>query len=33
MKRKGEGAWIFVSHSHKDIDKVRFIRNEFEKRN
>jgi hypothetical protein len=31
-KEKGEGAWIFVSHSHKDIEKVRFIRNEFEKR-
>ena len=27
-----EGAWIFVSHSHKDLEKVRFIRNEFEKR-
>ncbi len=26
-----EGAWIFLSHSHKDIEKVRFIRNEFEK--
>jgi len=31
-KEKGEGAWIFVSHSHKDLEKVRFIRNEFEKR-
>jgi hypothetical protein len=31
-KKKGEGAWIFVSHSHKDLEKVRFIRNEFEKR-
>ena len=31
-KEKDEGAWIFVSHSHKDLEKVRFIRNEFEKR-
>jgi len=24
------GAWIFLSHSHKDLEKVRFIRNELE---
>jgi hypothetical protein len=28
--RKG-GCWIFLSHSSKDIEKVRIIRNEFEK--
>ena len=27
-----QGAWIFVSHSHKDIEKVREIRNELERR-
>ncbi len=26
----GSGAWIFVSHSNKDIEKVREIRNELE---
>lgn len=26
-----EGSWIFISHSSKDIDKIRLIRNEFEK--
>jgi len=26
------GAWIFLSHSHKDLEKVRFIRNELERR-
>lgn len=26
------GAWIFVSHSHRDLEKVRQIRNELEKR-
>ena len=25
-----EGAWIFLSHSHKDFDKVRDLRNELE---
>src|SRR2546430_8848168 len=25
-----EGAWIFLSHSHKDFDKVRGLRNELE---
>jgi len=25
-----EGAWIFLSHSHKDFDKVRELRNELE---
>lgn len=25
-----EGAWIFLSHSHKDFDKVRVLRNELE---
>ena len=28
----GTGAWIFLSHSHKDFDKVREIRNELERR-
>src|SRR5277367_3441113 len=28
----GEGAWIFVSHSHRDLEKVREIRNELERR-
>lgn len=27
-----EGAWIFVSHSHQDLDKVRVIRDAFEAR-
>jgi hypothetical protein len=27
---EGEGAWIFVSHSHRDLEKVREIRNELE---
>jgi len=25
------GAWIFVSHSHRDLEKVRRIRNELER--
>ena len=25
-----EGAWVFLSHSHKDFDKVRELRNELE---
>ena len=29
---KKQGAWIFVSHSHRDLEKVRQIRNELEKR-
>ena len=28
----GQGAWIFLSHSNKDFEKVREIRNELEKR-
>ena len=28
---KNEGSWIFISHSSKDIEKIRSIRNEFEK--
>jgi len=28
---KNEGSWIFISHSSKDIEKIRLIRNEFEK--
>ena len=28
---KERGCWIFLSHSSRDIEKVRFIRNEFEK--
>lgn len=27
-----QGGWAFISHSRKDISKVRFIRNELEKR-
>jgi TIR domain len=27
---QGEGAWIFMSHSHLDYDKVRALRNELE---
>lgn len=26
------GAWIFVSHSHHDLEKVRQVRNELEQR-
>jgi hypothetical protein len=26
------GAWIFVSHSHRDLEQVREIRNELERR-
>jgi|GEM_PF-2349805 len=26
------GAWIFVAHSHRDLEKVRQIRNELEHR-
>lgn len=29
---KQGGCWIFLSHSSRDIEKVRLIRNEFEKR-
>ena len=28
---KNDGCWIFLSHSSRDIEKVRMIRNEFEK--
>ena len=28
---RNEGCWIFISHSSKDIEKIRMIRNEFEK--
>lgn len=27
-----EGGWVFISHSHQDIDKVRYIRNRLEQR-
>jgi len=27
-----QGTWIFVSHSHCDLEKVREIRNELERR-
>lgn len=27
---EAQGAWIFVSHSHKDLNKVRRVRNELE---
>ena len=30
-KRKTEGAWIFLSHSHRDLVKVREIRDELER--
>jgi hypothetical protein len=26
------GAWVFVSHSHRDLENVRPIRNELERR-
>src|SRR5262249_3730442 len=31
-KKAGEGAWIFLSHSNKDFEQVRAIRNELERR-
>lgn len=31
-KEAGEGAWIFLSHSNKDFEQVREIRNELEHR-
>jgi len=30
QKKLPEGAWVFVSHSHHDFEKVREIRNAFE---
>ncbi len=30
--QRHSGAWIFVSHSHRDLEKVRQIRNELERR-
>jgi len=27
---QNQGAWIFLSHSHKDLEEVRFVRNAFE---
>lgn len=30
-KEDGEGAWVFLSHSHKDFGKVCEVRNELEK--
>jgi hypothetical protein len=32
VETKFSGAWIFVSHSHRDLDKVRRIRNYLEQR-
>lgn len=32
QSENGTGAWIFLSHSHKDFEKVRGIRNELERR-
>ena len=32
QKRKAEGAWVFLSHSHKDLAKVREIRDELERK-
>ena len=29
---KNEGGWVFISHSHQDIAKVRYIRNRLEQR-
>lgn len=29
--KKNNGSWIFISHSSADIEKIRIIRNEFEK--
>ena len=29
---KNEGGWVFISHSHQDITKVRYIRNRLEQR-
>lgn len=29
--QKSESSWIFLSHSSQDIEKIRIIRNEFEK--
>ena len=29
---KGQGAWIFVPHSHRNMEKARQIRNELERR-
>ena len=31
-KHETQGAWIFVSHSHRDLEKVREIRNYLEQR-
>jgi hypothetical protein len=32
FKEANSGAWIFVSHSHRDLDKVHQIRTELERR-
>lgn len=32
QKSKVEGAWIFLSHSHRDLDKVRQIRDVLERK-
>ncbi|MDD2600807.1 MAG: toll/interleukin-1 receptor domain-containing protein [Kiritimatiellae bacterium] len=32
MNQQTQGAWVFLSHSHRDIDQVREIRNELERR-
>ncbi len=32
MSRRVSDAWIFVSHSNKDLEAVRRIRNEVENR-
>lgn len=30
MQKKGKGGFLFISHSHKDMDKVRLLRNSLE---
>ena len=30
--KQESGAWIFLSHSHLDLEKVRYIRNQLELR-
>ena len=29
-EKSGHGGWVFLSHSHRDIDEVRKVRNKFE---
>lgn len=32
FKETNSGAWIFISYSHRDLEKVRHIRTERERR-